>query len=157
MLRTRDVYPWPEFFPSRIPDPGSKRFPDPGPASKNLSVLTQKLFLRNMILIFNGSRIQGSKMHRVPDLQHCSRGNRCWATEMRIKLRDPPHNTARETETGNGNRKWKPETETGNGNRKRKPTCQVPAAWGPPPVGSRSSRAHHHRSPCHTCPKQQQN
>jgi hypothetical protein len=27
VLRIRDVYPGSEFFPSRIPDPGSKRFP----------------------------------------------------------------------------------------------------------------------------------
>ncbi len=36
MLRIRDVYPRSDFFPSRIPDPGS--------ASKNLSILTQKMF-----------------------------------------------------------------------------------------------------------------
>ena len=40
VLRIRDVYPgsWIRSFPSRKPDPGSKRFqiPDPGSASKNL-------------------------------------------------------------------------------------------------------------------------
>ncbi len=54
--------------------------PDPGSASKNQSILTQKLFLssrkydlgcsfRIRILIFThpGSRIQGSKRHRIPD------------------------------------------------------------------------------------------
>ncbi len=47
MVRIREVYPGSEFFPSRIPDPGSKRFPDPGyeSAANNLSILTQKLFL----------------------------------------------------------------------------------------------------------------
>ncbi len=48
VLRIRDVYPGSEFFPSRIPDPGSKRFPDPGyaSASKNLSTFSpKKLFL----------------------------------------------------------------------------------------------------------------
>ncbi len=66
-----------------IPDPGSKRFPDPGSAtaSKSLSILSQNLFLssrkydpgcssRIRILIFlpipdPGSR--GSKSHRIPD------------------------------------------------------------------------------------------
>jgi hypothetical protein len=41
-----DPYPGSEFFfPSRIPDTGSKRFPDPGSGSalKNLSILTQKI------------------------------------------------------------------------------------------------------------------
>jgi hypothetical protein len=37
--------PDPIFFPFRISDKGSKRFPDPGSASayKNLSILTQKV------------------------------------------------------------------------------------------------------------------
>jgi hypothetical protein len=45
----RVVHPWPRvqiltFYPSQIPDPGSKRY---------------------------RSRIQGSKRNRIPDLQHC--------------------------------------------------------------------------------------
>jgi hypothetical protein len=41
VMRIRDVYPGSEFS---IPDPGSKRFPDPGPgsAAKNLSIFTPK-------------------------------------------------------------------------------------------------------------------
>jgi hypothetical protein len=38
--------PGPKFS---IPDPGSKRFPDPGFASTNLSILTQKIVLGNII------------------------------------------------------------------------------------------------------------
>ena len=41
-LPIRDVYPGSEFFSSRIPD---LNFFHPGSASKNLSVLTQNLFL----------------------------------------------------------------------------------------------------------------
>jgi hypothetical protein len=50
VLRIRDVYPGSEFFPFRIPernffipDPGSKRFPDPHPHQRNLIILTQKM------------------------------------------------------------------------------------------------------------------
>ena len=51
VLRIRDVYPGSDFFPSRFPDPnclhpGSQirtvSIPDPGSASKNFSILTQK-------------------------------------------------------------------------------------------------------------------
>jgi len=63
---------------SRIPD---RNFFHPGSASKNLSILTQKLFLssrkydpgcssRIRILIFYPSRIQGPKRHRIPDPQN---------------------------------------------------------------------------------------
>ena len=69
-----------------IPDPGSrvKKIPGSGSASKNLSILTQKMFLswvvssgkydpgcssRIRILNFYQSRIQGSK--KSPDRQHC--------------------------------------------------------------------------------------
>ncbi len=74
VLRIRDVYPGSRIF--SIPDPGS--------ASKNLSILTQKLFLssqkydpgcssRIWILTLYPSRIPGSKRHRIPDPdpQHC--------------------------------------------------------------------------------------
>ncbi len=72
-----------------IPDPGSKRFPDHGSVStsKNLSILAQKIvsrvkeksskkFIPDPVLDFfthPGSRIQGSKRHRLPDQdpQHC--------------------------------------------------------------------------------------
>ncbi len=83
VLWIRDVYPGSEFFPSRIPDPGSKRFPDPHPHPKNLEF---KYFnpkncfqiLGNMIqnvqsgsgswfFTHLGSRIQGTKSHRNPD------------------------------------------------------------------------------------------
>ncbi len=38
MLRTQDVYPGSNnFFPSRIPDPGVKKAPDPGSGSATLS------------------------------------------------------------------------------------------------------------------------
>ncbi len=72
-----------------IPDPASEFFhsgsririffiPDPGSASKNLSILTLKIFLssrkydpgcssRIRILIFYPSRMQGSKRHWIPD------------------------------------------------------------------------------------------
>ncbi len=75
VLRTRDVYPVSEFFPSRIPDPGSKRFPNPHPHLRTIVFEPKKLFLssrkydlgcssRIRILIFfthPGSRIQGKK------------------------------------------------------------------------------------------------
>jgi hypothetical protein len=71
VLRIRDVHPGSEFFPSRIQ--GQK---DSKSASKNLCILTQKLFQssrkcdpgcssRIRILIFYPSRIPGSK--RPPD------------------------------------------------------------------------------------------
>ncbi len=84
VLRIRDVYPGSNFFPSRIPDPNclhpgsririkefkyfnpkkwflSSRKYDPGCSS------------RIRMLTFYPSRIQGSKRHRIPDLdpQHC--------------------------------------------------------------------------------------
>ncbi len=70
MLRIRDVYPGSEFFPSRILDLGSKRFPDHGSAfaSKNLSI--KNCFYRKYhpgcssrirILVFYPPRIQGKK------------------------------------------------------------------------------------------------
>ncbi len=49
VLQIRDVYPGSriQIFSTRITDPGSKRFPDPGSgsasASKNLRILTQKI------------------------------------------------------------------------------------------------------------------
>jgi hypothetical protein len=72
------------FLSSRFPDPVSKAFPDPesASASKNLSILTQKVVFklseydpgcscssRILILIFThpGSRIQGSKRRRIQD------------------------------------------------------------------------------------------
>jgi hypothetical protein len=66
-------YPGSKFFPSRIPDP----------PSKNLSILTQKIdskkkkALGNIIRVvhpgsgsgfFYPTRIQGSKKHRIPEL-----------------------------------------------------------------------------------------
>ncbi len=74
------------FFPSRIL---IFSIPDPGSASKNVSIWTQKIVpklseiwsglfnpgsgSRIQILIFYLSRIQGSKRHRIPDPdpQHC--------------------------------------------------------------------------------------
>jgi hypothetical protein len=70
-----------EFFPSRIPDPGSKIFLDSASASKNLSILTQK-FVSKLSYVHPGirildldlnflpfpdprSRIQGSKRHQI--------------------------------------------------------------------------------------------
>jgi hypothetical protein len=51
--------PDPDFCPSQIKDPGVKKTPDPGFRGKKDT----------------GSRIQGSKRHRIPDLgsgsQHC--------------------------------------------------------------------------------------
>jgi hypothetical protein len=84
MKRIRDVYLGSEFFPSRVPDPGSKRFPDPvsGSASKNLSILTQKIVSKLSIIwskmfiadtdpgswFFYPSRTPdpGVKRHRIP-------------------------------------------------------------------------------------------
>jgi hypothetical protein len=71
---------------SRIQDPGVRIFPipDPGSASKNLSILTQKtVSLGNMIRVVHrgpgslffthhGSRIQGSKRHRILDPKSAS-------------------------------------------------------------------------------------
>jgi hypothetical protein len=68
-------YPGSEFFPFWIPDPIFS-IPDPGSASKNLSILTQKWFLTSRkydsgcssrigILIFYLSRIPGSKRQRI--------------------------------------------------------------------------------------------
>ncbi len=74
-LRILDVYPGSEFCPSRMPDPGSKRFRIR--IKEFYVLLTQKLFLisrkydpecssRSRIFIFWASRIQGSK--RIPYL-----------------------------------------------------------------------------------------
>jgi hypothetical protein len=43
VLRIRDVYPesWIRIF--SIPDPGSKRFPDPHPPKNNLSIFNPKI------------------------------------------------------------------------------------------------------------------
>ncbi len=86
VLRSRDVYPgsWIRIF--SIPDPGSTRFLDLGSASKNFSILTQKIvsklseILSGMFIpdpgswffTHPGSQIQGSKRHRItdPDPQH---------------------------------------------------------------------------------------
>ncbi len=72
MLRIRDVYPrsWNRLF----------SIPDLGPASNNLSILTQTI-VSKLSEIWSGlfirdpdpgseSRIQGSKRHRIPDPQH---------------------------------------------------------------------------------------
>ncbi len=83
VLRIRDVYSWSEFFPSRIPDPGSKIFPDPGSGSapQNSSILTQKsvckvseiwskIFIPIRILIFfthSGSQIPDPGVKKAPD------------------------------------------------------------------------------------------
>jgi hypothetical protein len=73
---SRMFIPDPTFFPSRI---RIVSIPDPGSASKNLRILSQKkLFLssrkydsgcsfRIRILTFYPSRIQGSKRHQIPD------------------------------------------------------------------------------------------
>jgi hypothetical protein len=65
LLRIRDVYPG-----SRV-----KKIPDPGSASKNLSILALKIVFKlseNDLGCHPGyrffpSRIQGSKRHRIPD------------------------------------------------------------------------------------------
>jgi hypothetical protein len=70
------------------PEPKVKKILDPesGSASKNLSILTQKIALSSRkydpgcsiwILIFYPSRIQGSKRHRIPDTnpQHCKKNH----------------------------------------------------------------------------------
>jgi hypothetical protein len=67
-------------FPSRIHDPGSKRFwiSDPDPHQRIQLFLIQKIVFKlskyypdvypgSRILIFYPSRIQGSKRHRMPD------------------------------------------------------------------------------------------
>jgi hypothetical protein len=73
VLRIRDVYPGSEFFPSRI-----RIFPVPypGSASKNLSILTQKIVISSRKYDPDCSsriRIPESKRHRIsdPDPQHC--------------------------------------------------------------------------------------
>jgi len=59
--RIRDVYPGSDFFPSRIPDPNIS-IPDPGSASKNLRILTQKMVSKlKEICLCCSSRI------RIPD------------------------------------------------------------------------------------------
>ncbi len=91
MLRIWDVYPWSKIRFS-IPDPGYEFFhlgsririysiPDPGSASKNLSILAQKIVSklseiwsgfhpgsgsRIRIMIFYPSRVPGSKRHWIP-------------------------------------------------------------------------------------------
>jgi hypothetical protein len=87
--------PGSEFFPSRIPD-----FFHPGSASKNLSILTPKMFLnsrkydpgcssRIRILIFAhpGSRIQGSKRPRIR-IRNTGERDAC-STRIRIFMPDP--------------------------------------------------------------------
>jgi hypothetical protein len=69
-------------YPTRIPDPGSKRFRilDTDPRQRISVFLTQKLFLsfrnfdpgcssriRIMIFTHTVAQIQGSKRHRIPD------------------------------------------------------------------------------------------
>ncbi len=80
-FRKKATIPGSDFFPSRIPDPNFF-IPDPGSASKNLSILTPKNSVqssrkyepgcssRNRILTFYPSRIQGSKRHRIPDPEY---------------------------------------------------------------------------------------
>ena len=77
MLRILDVYPGSRIRIFSIPDPGS--------ASKNLGILTQKLVSKHSEICFElfipdpdpdffyPSRIPGSKGHRIPDPdpQHC--------------------------------------------------------------------------------------
>ncbi len=78
MLRIRDVYPGYKFFSSRFLDPGSKTFPDPLSALKNLSILTQKIVsklseydrgcsCRIRILIFLPSRIPDPGIKMAPN------------------------------------------------------------------------------------------
>jgi hypothetical protein len=63
-------------FPSRIPDPGSKRFriPDPAAHLRIYVLLTPKIVFKLSEMrsgnVHSGSRIQGSKRHRIPDPQH---------------------------------------------------------------------------------------
>ncbi len=72
VLRIRDVYPGSRIrlFPSRI---RTVSIPDPGSASKNLSILTPKKWFPSSrksgcwLSTIPGSRIQGSKRHRIPD------------------------------------------------------------------------------------------
>jgi hypothetical protein len=62
-----------------IPDPGSrvKQIPDPESAPENLSTFYQSgMFIPDLKIdilpIPNpGSRIKGSKRHRIPDTEHC--------------------------------------------------------------------------------------
>ncbi len=49
----------------RIPDPGVKKAPDPGSGSATLIQIVQTL--KNRTKTYSGSRIQGSKRHRIPD------------------------------------------------------------------------------------------
>jgi hypothetical protein len=57
----QDVYPGSEFFPSRIPDP-NLNIPDPGFASKNLSVLTQKMVSSTFDFGGDGNQYCGAKI-----------------------------------------------------------------------------------------------
>ncbi len=103
MLRIRDVYPGSDFFLSRIPDLGSEFF-HPGSRirikefkyfnPKKCFIISRKL--GNMVRVFHpgsrsgsslfihpGSRIHGSKRHRIPDpgsgSQHCCAH---WSTDL---------------------------------------------------------------------------
>ncbi len=68
MLRIQDVYPGSDFFPYRIQIFSNS---DPGSASKNLSILTQKYdqgcSSRIRILIFYPSRIPDPGVKTAPD------------------------------------------------------------------------------------------
>ncbi len=73
VLRIQDVYPASDFIPSRI-----RIFSIPDIHSRNLSILTQKMFLCSQkydpdpdFFTYPGSR--GQKRHRIPDPdpQHC--------------------------------------------------------------------------------------
>jgi hypothetical protein len=82
----------PNFIHPGIQDPGSKRFPVPGSGSESalktdpdpnphqrfkyfnpkicFSALGKMIRIRDLDF-YHGSRIQGSKRHRIPDPQHC--------------------------------------------------------------------------------------
>ncbi len=116
LLRIRDVYPGSRIRIFSIPDPGSRveTIPDSGSisrsASKNLSVLTKKLFLssrkydpgcssRIRILIFSPSQIPdpGIKKARIPD-PDTQQWLPYWSALARIYFRYPAidadqHNT----------------------------------------------------------------
>jgi hypothetical protein len=76
VLRIRDVYPGSEFFLSRIPDPKFFRsgFKYLNPKKWSLNSRKYDQGCSSWLLTHPGSRIQGSKRHRIPDPdpQHCS-------------------------------------------------------------------------------------
>ena len=68
VLRIRDVHPGSDFFPSQIPDPNFS-IPDPGSASKNLSILPQKKWFLSSRKYDPGclSRISDPVVKKAPD------------------------------------------------------------------------------------------